>query len=57
MLGLAVMIAPEDVPGLSLPDSPEASHAMGMEAETENEMDGDTPASGGGMSGAGMEGN
>ena len=35
-LGLAVAFAPEDVPGLTLPDSPEASaamEAMGMEEE------------------------
>jgi len=29
VLGLAVAIAPEDVPGLTLPDSPEAAQAMG----------------------------
>jgi predicted metal-binding membrane protein len=34
VLGLAVAIAPEDVPGLTLPDSPEAAQAMGaMEME------------------------
>ena len=46
VLGLAVMIAPEDVPGLTLPDSPEASQAM----------DGNAPAMEAGLSGAGMEG-
>jgi predicted metal-binding membrane protein len=35
VLGLAVAIAPEDVPGLTLPDSAEAAKAMGaMEMET-----------------------
>jgi predicted metal-binding membrane protein len=36
VLGLAVAFAPEDVPGLTLPDSPEAAQAMeamGMEGE------------------------
>jgi predicted metal-binding membrane protein len=32
-LALAVAIAPEDVPGLTIPGSPEAMEAMGMEAE------------------------
>jgi predicted metal-binding membrane protein len=44
VLGLAVAFVPGDVPGLTLPDSPEAQAAMesmGME---------DEPASGGGMS-------
>jgi predicted metal-binding membrane protein len=31
VLGLAVAFAPEDVPGLTLPGSPEAMQAMGME--------------------------
>jgi predicted metal-binding membrane protein len=42
VLGLAVAIAPEDVPGLTLPDSPEAAQAMegmGMEM-TEDAGDG-----------------
>ncbi len=37
-LGIAVLAAPEDVPGFTVPDSPEASQAMeamGMEAEPE----------------------
>ncbi len=37
MLGLAVAFAPEDVPGLTLPDSAaamEAMEAMGMEEES-----------------------
>jgi len=40
VLGLAVAFAPEDVPGLTLPDSPEAMQAMeamGMEPEAEHE--------------------
>jgi predicted metal-binding membrane protein len=44
-LGLAVAFAPEDVPGLTLPDSPEAMRAMeamGMEES----MDESAPASG-----------
>jgi hypothetical protein len=42
VLGLAVAIAPEDVPGLTLPDSPEVAQAMegmGMEM-TEDAGDG-----------------
>ncbi len=38
-LGIAVLAAPEDVPGLTLPDSPEANQAMeamGMEAKPED---------------------
>jgi predicted metal-binding membrane protein len=37
VLGVAVMLAPEDVPGLTLPDSAEAGQAMeamGMEGES-----------------------
>jgi predicted metal-binding membrane protein len=64
VLGLAVAFAPEDVPGLTLPDSPEAAaamEAMGMEDEMpadENAMpsheeatpaDEDAMPSGGGM--------
>jgi predicted metal-binding membrane protein len=40
VLGLAVAFAPEDVPGLTLPDSPEAARAMdamGMEPGAEHE--------------------
>jgi predicted metal-binding membrane protein len=40
VLGLGVALAPEDVPGLTLPDSPEAMQAMeamGMEPGTEHE--------------------
>jgi predicted metal-binding membrane protein len=33
-LALAVVIAPEDVPGLTIPGSPEAMDAMGMEPES-----------------------
>ena len=43
VLGLAVAFAPEDVPGLTIPDSPEAAQAMeamGMEGETEMETEG-----------------
>ncbi len=43
VLGLAVAFAPEDVPGLTLPDSPEAAEAMeamGMEGETEMQTEG-----------------
>jgi predicted metal-binding membrane protein len=56
-LGLAVAFAPEDVPGLTIPGSPEAMEAMeamGMEpggAMEEMEMEPD----GGAMEGSGME--
>jgi hypothetical protein len=33
VLALAVAFAPEDVPGLTIPGSPEAMEAMGMESE------------------------
>jgi predicted metal-binding membrane protein len=67
-LGLAVAIVPEDVPGLVMPDSPEAMRAMeamGMEAssmeETGTGMGMDEGATGGddmreeGMGGGGMQ--
>ena len=60
VLGLAVALAPEDVPGLTLPDSPEAAQAMqsmGMEPEG---MSGSEPAMsdeamGGGSRDGGMQ--
>jgi hypothetical protein len=61
VLGLAVAFAPEDVPGLTLPNSPEAAaamEAMGMEGEGMG-MEGegmDAGAVEGGMPGEGMEG-
>lgn len=56
VLGLAVAFAPEDVPGLTVPGSAEASHAMEAMGMEEGTM-GDEPATGGmsGMSGGGME--
>ena len=64
VLGLAVAFAPEDVPGLTLPDSPEAAEAMeamGMEGETEMEMEGggagmEDQSMGGGAAGESMGG-
>jgi predicted metal-binding membrane protein len=67
VVGIAVAFAPEDVPGLTLPDSPEAAQAMeamGMEGESMDEgSSGSMGAEGeamdeesiGGSSGAGME--
>jgi predicted metal-binding membrane protein len=53
VLGLAVALAPDRVPGLTLPDSPEAARAMeGMEGM---EMEGGT-MEGGTMEGGAMEG-
>jgi predicted metal-binding membrane protein len=56
VLGLAVAFAPEDVPGLTLPDSPEAAQAMeamGMEGEEMpaggGAMEDEMPAGGGAM--------
>jgi predicted metal-binding membrane protein len=67
VLGLAVAFAPEDVPGLTLPDSPEAAQAMeAMGMEEEGGSMGEKPAAGmsddkamddemnGGSSGGGM---
>jgi predicted metal-binding membrane protein len=51
-LGLAVAFAPEDVPGLTLPGSPEAMEAMGMEPGAEHE-DGMEDGAMGGASGEG----
>jgi predicted metal-binding membrane protein len=61
VLGLAVAFAPEDVPGLTLPDSPEAMQAMeamGMEpgAEHEGAPPGGAMDDQGDMKGGGMEG-
>jgi hypothetical protein len=57
VLGLAVAFAPEDVPGLTLPDSPEAMQAMeamGMEpgAEHEGAMEEETMGGASGEGGA-----
>jgi predicted metal-binding membrane protein len=46
-LGLAVAFAPQDVPGLTLPGSPEAIEAMGMEPGTEHERGMEDEAMGG----------
>jgi hypothetical protein len=67
VLGIAVAFAPEDVPGLTLPDSPEAAQAMeAMGMEEEGGSMGEKPAAGmsddkpmddemnGGSSGGGM---
>jgi predicted metal-binding membrane protein len=51
-LGIAVAFAPEDVPGLTLPGSPEAMEAMGMEPGAEHE-DGMEDGAMGGASGEG----
>jgi predicted metal-binding membrane protein len=66
VLGLVVAFAPDDVPGLTLPDSPEAARAMesmGMEPGMEQEsapsggaMDDQGGMEGGGMRGDGMKG-
>jgi predicted metal-binding membrane protein len=67
VLGLAVAIAPEDVPGLTVPDSPEAHRAMeamGMEGESMDEgsmapameEESGAPAMDDGMSDPGMGG-
>jgi predicted metal-binding membrane protein len=48
-IGLAVAFAPEDVPGLTLPDSPEARAAMESMGMGDDEMQGD------GMQGQGMK--
>jgi predicted metal-binding membrane protein len=64
VLGIAVMASPEDVPGLTLPDSPEARQAMesmGMEggAMEEESMGGgamEEESMGGGMKGDSMGG-
>jgi hypothetical protein len=49
-LAIAVAVSPEDVPGLTLPDSPEAAQARdAMEMDMEMEMDD------GGKSGAAMD--
>jgi predicted metal-binding membrane protein len=57
ILAIAVLAAPEDLPGLTLPDSPEATRAMdamGMEGE---QRDARTPGTmDNEMSGAGMDG-
>jgi predicted metal-binding membrane protein len=54
VLGLAVAFAPRDVPGLTIPGSPESvegMEAMGMEMEMEGGDDGSMP----GMEGSAME--
>jgi predicted metal-binding membrane protein len=60
VLGLAVAFTPEDVPGLTLPDSPEAAQAMeamGMEPGDEGAgMDEDESMGGGSMSDEGNGG-
>jgi predicted metal-binding membrane protein len=60
VLGLAVAFAPEDVPGLTLPDSPEAARAMesmGMEPGGEaGGMSDDESMGGGAMEDKGMGG-
>ena len=56
VLGLTVAFAPEDVPGLTLPDSPEADQAMeamGMEEETDDGDGGRRGRDGGGVDGRG----
>jgi predicted metal-binding membrane protein len=57
-LGLAVAVAPEDVPGLVLPDSPEAMEAMesmGMEPSSMEEAGSGTGMDEGAMRGGGMD--
>ena len=54
VLGLAVAIAPEDVPGLTLPDSPEAAQAM--EAMGMEKMREDAGRGAAGQGSMGMEG-
>jgi predicted metal-binding membrane protein len=57
-LGIAVAFAPENVPGLTLPDSPQAAsamHRMGMDMQQRDSMPGDA-ANPGGMSGDDMSG-
>jgi predicted metal-binding membrane protein len=52
VLGIVVAFAPEDVPGLTLPDSPEAAQAMeamGMEGEDGGTMGAEGESSGGAM--------
>ena len=65
-LAVGVAAAPNDVPGLTLPDSPQAARAMdamGMEGEATNGgmsdqggMSGDDSMNGGDGTGAGMDG-
>jgi predicted metal-binding membrane protein len=54
-LGLAVALAPEDVPGLVLPNSPEAAQAMEAMGMEEGSMEGGS-MEGGSMEGGSMEG-
>ncbi|HXE99100.1 MAG TPA: DUF2182 domain-containing protein [Solirubrobacterales bacterium] len=62
VLGLAVAFTPEDVPGLTLPDSPEARQAMesmGMEGKSQGSgamEDGSMGSGGGGMDDESMGG-
>jgi predicted metal-binding membrane protein len=54
VLGLAVAFAPEDVPGLTIPGSPEAMGAMGAMEAMGMEMEGTGEGSMPGMEGGGM---
>jgi predicted metal-binding membrane protein len=55
VLGLAVALVPEDVPGLVLPDSPEAARAMDAMGMDDGSMEGGS-TEGGSMEGGSTEG-
>jgi hypothetical protein len=55
VLAIAIAAAPEDVPGLTLPDSPEAARAMESMQMEGGAMEDDEPA-GGTMEGGAMDG-